>query len=238
MPTAINKQRLLSHILTTLKNRYRPEDSERRPVLEQFLYAICREGVTRKQADRAFHSLHEHFFDWNEIRVSSPREIAEALGELPNAEERAQRLISLLQEVFESTFTFDLDCIQKKGLKQAIKQLARFQAANDFTVSWVIQHALGGHAIPIDIPSVRVLQRMGLLESDDSDLESLRTALEHLVPKARGALFAELISELADELCLEDEPQCASCPLASDCMTGQETARRSVSGRSSRPKPR
>src|SRR5262249_27419821 len=157
-----NKQRVVAQIFTSLKKRYEPEEPATLPVLEQFLYAICREGATREQADRAFRNLREHFFDWNEVRVTSAREIEEALGDITETELRANRLISFLQEVFETTYSFDLESLHKKGLKQAAKQLSRYQAANDYAVAWVIQQSLGGHAIPLDTPSLRVLRRLGL----------------------------------------------------------------------------
>ena len=62
---------------------------------------------------------------------------------------------------------------------------------------------------------------------------------EHLVPKSRGASFVELISSVASEHCWEDGPNCAACPLAGECPTGQEAVRDGVSGgRAARPKSR
>jgi endonuclease-3 len=238
MPNTTNKQRVLTQLLS-LKGRYGADEPVNRPVLEQLVYAICREGTTREQADRAFRALGERFFDWNEIRVSSPREVEEALANLPDADLRAQRLVSLLQEVFETTFSFDLEPLLKKGLKQSAKQLARYQAANDYAVAWVIQQALGGHAIPLDAPTVRVLRRLGLLESDQDDPETLRASLEHIIPKSRGSLFGELVSALADDVCGESEPNCPSCALAGECPTAQEVNRGTVlAAQRSRPKPR
>jgi endonuclease-3 len=236
MATTINKQRVLTQLFTQLKRRYDPRPAETRPVLEEFLYAVCREGTTREQADRAFRSLRERFFDWNEIRVSSTRELEEAITNLPEAEVRAQRLASLLQEVFETTFSFDLEPLQKKGVKQAAKHLARYQGANDYAVAWVVQQALGGHAIPLDEPSLRVLRRLGLLDGDGHDPEAARASLEHLVPKVKAALFGELISALAEDLC-GDEPCCSGCPLASECPTAQEVGVVAAGARG-RPKPR
>lgn len=239
MPATTNKQRLVTHLFTTLKKRYESPEPEPRPVLEQFLYAVCREGATREQADRAFRNLRERFFDWNEVRVSSQREIEEALADLPEPDVRAQRLISMLQEVFETTFSFDLESLHKKGLKQAAKQLSRYQAANDYAVAWVVQQTLGGHAIPLDVPSLRVLRRLGLIEGDGDDLETLRTSLEHQIPKARGALLNEVVSALADECCWEDSPSCSSCPLCGDCPVAQESNRHAVTAdRGSRLKSR
>src|SRR5262249_18482594 len=209
MATTTNKQRLLTQLFHAFKNSYQPAEAEPRPVLEQFLYGICREGATREQADRAFKGLREEFFDWNEVRVSSPREVEEALADLPGAEQRAERVISFLQEVFEANFSFDLEPLHKKGVKQAAKALARYQAADDYVIAWVVQQSLGGHAVPLDAPTLRAVQRLGLIDRDQEDREALRTSLEHLVPKAKGPAFTELVSHLGHEYCWEEEPHCS-----------------------------
>jgi endonuclease-3 len=238
MPAATNKQRLLTLLFNTLKKRYEPADPEARPVLEQLLYSVCREGTTRERADRAFLGLRQRFYDWNEIRVSSSREIEAAIADLPNPGVRAQRLLSLLQEVFETTFSFDLESFHKKGLKQAAKQLARYQAANDYSVAWVLQNSLDGHSVPLDEPTLRILRRLGLIETDQDDPEMIRASLEHLIPKSRAPLFGELLSALAEDLCLEEDPDCNHCPLASECPTASENSRTVSAGRAARPKPR
>jgi endonuclease III len=238
MPTTTNKQRVITQIFTTLKKHYEPREPEPRPVLEQFLYAICRESASRAQADRVFRNLQERFFDWNEIRVSSPREVEEALGSIPDADTRANRLIGFLQEVFETTFSFDLESLHKKGLKQAAKQLGRYQAANDYAVSWVIQHSLGGHALPLDGPSLGLLRRLGLLDGSEGDLEAMRTSLEHLIPKSRGPLFIELISAMAHDPSWEEQFDRLPRSLHSDCAESEGSAAPPMVERINRPKPR
>jgi endonuclease III len=225
MATTNNKQRLLNQIWT-FKKRYDPAQPERRPVMEQFLYAICREGASREDADRAFRNLKEQFFDWNEIRVSSSREVEEALNDLSDSENRANRLISFLQELFETTFSFDLETLHKKGLKQAAKQLSRYQAANDYVVAWVTQQSLGGHAIPLDSSTIRLLRRIGLLDTDSHDLETLRASLEHMIPKARGPLFVELITAMAHDSELEEETNIVPRALVHSSANGHSSAER------------
>jgi endonuclease III len=239
MPATTNKQRLLNQLFSLAKKMGESKEVPARPVLEQFIYGLCREGATRALADKALRSLGDRFFDWNEVRVSSPRELEEALADLPDAEARAQRLIALLQEVFETTFSYDLEPLHKKGLKQAAKQLSRYQAANDYVVAWVVQQSLGGHAIPLDAPTLRTLRRLGLVDGDQPDPEALRASLEHLIPKARGPQFSDVVSNVAHEYCWEENPNCPACPLAADCPTGQENCRAASSpGRAGRPKPR
>jgi endonuclease III len=238
MSTTINKQRVLQQLTTLLAKNGKAADAGDRPVLEQFLYAICREGVTRELADRAYRNLREQYFDWNEVRVSSPRELAESMDCLPDAENRGQRVIDFLQEVFETTFSFDLESLQKKGVKQAAKQLGRYQAASDYLVASVIQTSLGGHAIPLDAAALRVLRRLGVIENETEDLEATRGSLEHQIPKAKGAAFCDAVSAIAYEVCLEDEPRCASCPLCQHCPTGQEMKHSVGSEAGHRTKPR
>ncbi len=142
MAITINKQRLLNQLLSASRKAAESRSDEL-PVLEQFIYGICRDSATPEQAERAYQFLREKFFDWNEIRVSSVRELEDAFEGMSNAELRAQRVISFLQEVFEKEFSFELEDLGKKGLKNAAKGLARYQASNDFVASWVIQ-ALAG----------------------------------------------------------------------------------------------
>src|SRR5439155_14762895 len=157
MPPTMNKQQTLTQVLKLLEKHYAPADPDEKPVLEQLLYAVLREGATRDQADAAYKVLVTKFIDWNEIRVSSPQELADALGALPGASDKALRVIGILQHVFETTFSFQLDDIDKKGLKNAAKQLGRFAEASDFAVAWVVQRSLAGHALPLDQPTLRVL---------------------------------------------------------------------------------
>lgn len=219
MATATHKQKLVSQLLAAQGKIARAGEAAERPVLEQFLFAVCREGVTREVAEQAYAALKGRFFDWNEVRVSAPEEVAELLdGLLPDALLRAQRIIDLLQEVFETTFSFDLEPLQKKGVKQAARQLSRYQAANDYAVAFVVQQSLGGHALPLDEPSIRVLQRLGLID-EQGLTEEARASLEHQVPKTKGTLFLDLVSALAATHCAEEQPNCPRCPVRGDCAT-------------------
>lgn len=237
MATTINKQRLLTQLFAAAKKMV-ASDEEARPVFEQFIYALCRENATPEQAEEAYRYLREKFFDWNEVRVSSLRELEEAFDGMSDSEARAQRLVSFLQEVFEIHFAFELDKLQKEGLKQAAKKLSRYQSANEYTVSWVVQRSLGGHAIPVDAPTLRCSRRLGLIEGEPEEAEA-RASLEHLIPKAKGAQFIDLVGTVVGEYCWEEQPQCSSCPLSGECAYAQENGVESATpARAHRPKPR
>jgi endonuclease III len=236
MPAIMNKQELLAKVLKSLEKKLPPPVvlDPPRAVLEELLYAVIREGTTSELADAVFKRFKGSFFDWNEVRVSTVPEITEALSGVPNASRKGQRIIELLQDVFELHYSFDLTDLDKKGLKQAAKQLGRFNGVNDFSVAWVTQRSLAGHAIPLDEPTIRVLRRLNVLEEEVDDTEAVRGTVEHLVPKANDVAFTEHVTVLAETVCLE-KPKCGDCPLKADCPTGLENTKKSAEPK---PKPK
>jgi endonuclease III len=228
MPAITNKQQLLTHAQTALKKKFplpvAEPVAEPRPLLEELIYAVCREGSTPAEADAGYARLRKAFIDWNEVRVSTVQEVGEVLRPLSEPGTRGKRVIGLLQEVFEATYSFDLSELAKKGLKDAARKLRFYKGGvNDYAVAWVVQRTLGGHAVPLDEPTLRVLRRLGVVEEVDPDsLEAVRGSVEHVIPKTRGAEFTDLMSIHAKELCVEKEPHCPACPLNRDCPVGIE----------------
>ena len=241
MPVTMTKQQLLTQVYTVLKKKIPAsgEPETPHPILEEVLYAILREGVTNADADAAFLKIKTGFVDLNEMRVSSVQEVADAIADLglADAGNKAERIVKFLQEHFERTYSFALDELEKKGLKQASKQLARYKdhGVSDFVVAWVMQRSLEGHAIPLDEPTIRVLQRLGAIDTEIDDLEATRASLEHYIPKATGIDFTDRIIQLATTICLPENPHCAECPLLSICPTGQE---RIKAGKAAKAKPK
>jgi endonuclease-3 len=218
---AQSKTHLLTEIYTLLKKRYRLEPREERmTVLEAVVYAICHEGTTREQANQALSRLKDDFYDWNEVRVSSIDEIQRVLADLPDPEERAYKVRRFLRQLFEKTYGFALDGLGKKPLKEASKQLQEYEAPQeDFVLATVIQKALGGHAIPVDGPMRRGLERLGVADKSAKDV-ALRGLLDRAIPKNRGADFADLMEALTHDVCVEGTPDCPHCDLKKLCPTG------------------
>lgn len=238
MAATTNKQQQLAQVLAILKKKFTvPSPPEApRPVLEEVLYAIVREGIPPQQAESAYAKVKTDFHDWNEVRVSSVQEVTDALSELPDAGIKAKRIIDFLQEHFERTYTFTLEDLEKKGLKQAGKQLDRYKdhGVTDFVVAWVTQRAFGGHALPLDEPTLRVLARLAVIEGEIDDVRDTRHTLEHYVSKANGPDFTDRIIQLAVAICTPENPNCPSCPLLPECPTGQAL----IAAGKKKPKPK
>mgnify|MGYP003624048595 CR=1 FL=1 len=72
----------------------------------------------------------------------------------------------------------------------------------------------------------------------EGGLEAVRASIEHVIPKARGTEFTELMSVHAKELCVEGTPNCPACPLKSDCPTGQEVLAAAKKSPEGKPRPK
>ncbi len=221
MPTP-NKQKTIDHTLGILKKKYPPGELPQRTVIQHFIYGIIREGTTSDIADQSFNSLIAAFIDWNELRVSTPSELVEVMPGLPEGSTKARRIIGVLQEWFELTYSFDMEEVAKKGIKEGAKKLQRLKEANDFAIAWVMQRAWEGHAVPLDAPTIRVLKRLAVLDPEVDDVETLRSSAEHFIPKAKDAEFTDGISAIGHEFCHEVKPNCPKCPLLADCPHGQQ----------------
>jgi endonuclease III len=241
-----SKAQFLTDVYTLLKRRYKlkgDRNAARLSVLKAVVYGICHEDTTREHANQALSRFKDEFFDWNEVRVSGLEEIRESLAGIPDPEERARRIRRFLRQLFNRTYGFNLDALTKKPLKEALKVLQTYEAfASDYVTATVIQQALGGHAIPIDKDTHRALERLGISESS---IPELRAVLERAVPKNRGAEFLDLIEDLANDTCVEGEPECPRCELRKICPyalarkhqdAADATAARSAKARHSKEK--
>jgi endonuclease III len=218
---AKSKSQFLNQVLSLLKKRYKLEpNTARLSVLEATIYAICHEGATREQANQAISRFKDDFYDWNEVRVSSLDEIQSVLAGLSSPEDRAFKIRRFLRQLFEKTYGFTLDGLVKKPLKESAKILHEYEAfASDYVLATVIQHALGGHAIPIDAPLRRGLERLGAADPK-ADSATLRSTLERAIAKNRGVEFGDLMEELTHDTCTEGVPDCPRCDLHKICPTG------------------
>ena len=220
-----NKAQLLTDVQTLLKKRYKPKaenekDHVRLTVLEAIVYAIAHENATRTRALEALGRFKSDFFDWNEVRVSTIDEVRLTLVPLANAEPRAQQVRRFLRQLFEKTYGFTLEALAKKPLKESLKVLAEYEAAeSDYVLATVIQQSLGGHAIPIDSDCRRPLERLGVIDTD-TEIAAVRSLIERAVSKTRGFEFRNLLEDLAHDTCVAGVPKCPDCELRKLCPFG------------------
>jgi endonuclease-3 len=179
-----------------LKKHYRPVLLDpTRSVLEQMLLACCLENAHHDAAEEAFLGLIHNFFDWNEVRVSTVRELAEVMPRIPDSAGAAHRVKRVLQSIFESTYSFELEGLRKMNLGPATEKLKAVDGTTNYTVGYVVQAALGGHAIPVDEGTLQALRVVELVTQEDQQA-GVVPGLERAIPKSKGPEFASLLHQL------------------------------------------
>jgi endonuclease III len=215
-----NRSALIGRTLKVLRKHYKPLPQPKdRTVLEHLLFACLLEDSPQEAAEQVFHTLKQDYFGWNEVRVSTIRELTDALKPLGNPAESAARLKQTLHSVFESVYEFDIESLKKQNIGQAGKHLQKYNGTTPFAVAYVTQNALGGHAIPLNQGALITLHTVGVI-SDDEYSKSVVPGLERAVPKNKGAEVGSLLHQLgvevgknpygpnARKLMLEIDPNC------------------------------
>jgi len=193
-----NRAALITKAHKVLKKYYKPVAPPQRSILEHALYGCCLENTSYEAADRAFAGLSENFFDWNEVRVCTVGELAEAMGKHPYAEAAAGNIRRILQAVFEDRYQFDLEPLRKENLGKATKKLQDFDGVTPFVLSYVVQAGLGGHSIPIDQAALDLLLVLNIINEAEAAKHTV-PGLERAIPKTKGVEFGSLLHQLAAE---------------------------------------
>ena len=189
---ATNRTDKVKLLVKTLHKRYKhlPKPAERN-LLECLMFAACLENATFDAAESAYSVLEHHYIDWNELRVSTPQEIADTLPMLPKPLTAGEHIKKTLQWVFETTYMFDLEEYRKKTIGQTVEYLDAVPSCTSFMTNYLVQIGLGGHQIPVDEASLRILRRLDLTKINNGREEV--PGLERLVTKNKGVEFATMM---------------------------------------------
>jgi endonuclease III len=197
--TTSNRAAVLNKTYRVLKRTYEHTALRgEQPLLETLLFAACLENTRHDVAREALTKLRNSFFDWNEIRVSTVKELAEVMTSLAEPAAAAARLKGILQSVFESDYSFDLENLKKQNIGAAVKRLQKLSGTSPFVVAYANQVALGGHSIPVDKGTLGALYVLGVISEAEAQ-EGVVPGMERAIPKSKGHEFGAILHELGAE---------------------------------------
>lgn len=195
-----NRASLINRLLKVVRKHYKPVAATKdRTLFEHLAFACLVENSPHELAEQVFNSLKADYFDWNEVRVSTLRELTEVTKPLVDPPQAAARLKQTLHAVFEGVYQFDLETLKKQNIGQSAKTLQKLKGSTPFVVAYVTQHALAGHSIPVNNGLLITMHVVGVI-SDSEFKSGAVPGLERVVPKTKGVEVGSLLHQLGVEI--------------------------------------
>ena len=219
----------LAEFSSTLEKRYGGiRTFEEKDPLDQLILIHLADGSTSRKAAQALGALRERFVDWNEVRVSTNHEVADAISPVGprNLLAKAARLRDLLSTVYARFNKMSLVCLRDPEDKAAPRKLERLMIyLNGLSSAFgvLLEAFLGTKNLEIDagggIP--RVLSRYGIVKKGTSPAQ-IRKKIESELPEDDRLVFLWGIHQLAESTCDRSAPLCESCCFRDSCETAPE----------------
>ena len=157
---------------------------------EQLIVAVLSQEMPGARARKALKRINRDMADYNELRVSTPAEISESVGQLvPRSVQRAKELLRLLNAVFRREYVVSLDTLRNKGVRETRQYLESLDGATPYVVASVVLWSLGGHAVPVNDVTLAWLVKQGAIDPQAAAAE-VHSFLDHHVPANDDRAFA------------------------------------------------
>ena len=148
--------------------------------------AVLSEFTTISKAQAALRKLKSSFVDFNELRVSRPREIISAFGKnYSQADIVAATLIKVLNSVFVRHDGLDMADLAEMGKREAHAVIKEIDGISPYILSVFLLYHLESHAFPLNDHMWRVLKEEGVV-NPGSDYNDVHGFLERQIPAAKG----------------------------------------------------
>ena len=147
------------------------------------MVAACLSVVTTESRARtALNKLRRGFVDYNEVRVSRADEVAVVLGKrFPQAKAVAVQMLQLLNAVFASQDSLNLEFLQAGGKREARLFLESLEGMTPYVAAQVMLQGLGAHAFPVNEQMLAMLRGEDII-TPDADAAEVQGFLERHLP--------------------------------------------------------
>jgi len=226
METFTDKTKRLDRIRRALKRKY--GDVPRPPVthpVEHAVRTVLAEEATRADVDAAMERIRHHFIDFNDLRVSRPREIRDVLGDdFPRASAKARVIPRLLDQVFKRHNSMVWDFLEEMGKIECRAFFEALEEVRPYVAATMARDCAEAHTFPVDRDIGRVLARLGLVDADADSESDMQAFMERAVKSDEAWPLHALLHRLAEDVCRVGEPRCSACPLKTMCPTAEARA--------------
>ncbi len=161
--------------------------------LKQLIYAVLSEDNSPTRAKAAMTRLLANTVDYNDLRVSTPTELASIIdSDILNAAERAGVLIEVLGSIYSRENSVGLNKTKTKNRRDARAYLEGLSGMTPYVLSGTMLWAFDEHTIPLDEQMFVLLKKEGLVDPDATMTEAQGFLRRH-IPAGDAKLFTALL---------------------------------------------
>ena len=197
-----------------------PESRTRRDLIAGLVRTILSQNTTDLNSRRAFADLRERFPVWSDVESANVRSIESAIRRGGLARTKARRIKGILRSIHASTGTLDLGFLRRMSDDEVFAYLLALDGVGVKTAACVTLFDLGRDVMPVDTHVHRVIGRLGVVghpRARDATFEALR----RVVPPGESLSLHVNLIRLGRDLCRPRDPDCAACPVRSECDFGR-----------------
>jgi len=166
--------------------------------IEALIIGLISQVYPESEARKIYKRIQNHFVDFNDLRVARSEEILDVMGDhSPQAQETAQVLTRILNQIFDRYDTLTLTSLKGQGKRQGRKAIETLDGISRFAVDYCFLTSLDGHAIPLTETMKNFLRQEELVHPEASD-EEIYGFLERQIPAAKDWLFYSLLRTAAE----------------------------------------
>ena len=165
--------------------------------LKQLIYAVLSEDNSPTRAKTAMTRLLANTIDYNDLRVSTPTELASIIeSDIFNAVERTSVLIEILGAIYSRENCVALNKSKTRNRRDARAYLEGLSGMTPYVLSGTMLWAFDEHAIPLDEQTLTVLKKEGLVDPDATMAEAQGFLRRH-ISAGDAKLFTALLKRHA-----------------------------------------
>ncbi len=199
-------------------------------------------GLPAGMALRGYRALKEDFVDWNEVRISSVREIQEALSLSPGSLELAVFIKDLLELIHRERQDVSLEFLSEKNLGDIRRYLKQLKGMDNSTVELILRLRKEHPVFPLNSAVETVLSRLGVLRGAGRRSQSEKM-LHEMVDPSKALVLHHFLLDHSRSVCPPDESMvdCPRCGIRHMCAffarTSNKHRRRPPPGPGGRQRP-
>lgn len=165
--------------------------------LKQLMFAVLSEDISPSKAKAAVSRLVSGTIDYNDLRVSTPNELAGMISsDIPHALSRATSLAQVLGAIYERENSVTLDPLKAGSRRDARAYLGNLAGMTPYALASTMLWAFGDHVIPVDEQILETLKKEEVV-APETTAEEAQTFLKRHVAASEARMFTALVKRHA-----------------------------------------